>query len=339
VRAIQINQFGGPEVLELVELPDPQPTDGFELIDVTAIGVNYADTHQTENSYLSTTTLPLVPGGEVAGRTSDGRRVAALLGTGGYAERALAAHGVCFDLPDEVSDAAALALLVQGLTAWHLLRTCARMQPGESVVVHAAAGGVGTLAVQLAKAWGAGRVIGTASTADKRKLASDLGADATVDAESTDLKQALKDANGGAKVDIVLEMVGGPTFDASLAALAPFGRLITFGMASRTPPTPIAPASLMIGSKSVMGFWLVDCLRNPSMLTDPMDELLTMTAKGQLTPQLGATYPLAAARQAHEDMRARRTTGKVVLVPDQRADTPDQRADTPVQPIHGTPAQ
>jgi NADPH:quinone reductase len=316
VRAIQINRFGGPEVLELVELPDPAAADGFDVIDVTAAGVNYADTHQTEDSYLSSTQLPVVPGSEVAGRATDGRRVAALVGSGGYAERALAPTGLTFDIPDGVSDGAAVALLVQGLTAWHLLRTCARMSPGESVVVHAAAGGVGTLAVQLAKAWGVGRVIGTASSQGKRELAESLGADVTVDANVDDMNAALREANGGKKVDIVLEMVGGPTFDGSLRALASFGRLIVFGMASRTPPTPVEPASLMIGSKTVMGFWLIDCLRDPAMLSTPMKELMQMTSDGSLRPIIGGSYPLADARRAHEDLRARVTTGKVVLVPE-----------------------
>jgi NADPH2:quinone reductase len=315
MRAIQINRFGGPEVLELVELPDPAAVEGFEVVDVTAAGVNFADTHQTDDSYLSSTSLPVVPGSEVAGRTADGRRIAALVGTGGYAEKALAPVGLAFDIPDGVTDGAAVALLVQGLTAWHLLRTCARMAPGESVVVHAAAGGVGTLAVQLAKAWGAGRIIGTASSPDKRALAESLGADATVDANVADMNAALREANGGKKVDIVLEMVGGPTFDGSLRALDQLGRLIVFGMASRTPPTPIEPASLMMGSKTVMGFWLVDCLADPAMLATPMKELMAMTASGSLQPIVGATYPLADARRAHEDLRARATTGKVVLVP------------------------
>lgn len=315
MRAIQINRFGGPEVLELVELPDPSAVDGFEVVDVTAAGVNFADTHQTENSYLSATQLPVVPGSEVAGRTSDGRRVAAFVGTGGYAEKALAPTGLAFDIPDGVSDGAAVALLVQGLTAWHLLRTCARMTHGESVVVHAAAGGVGTLAVQLAKAWGAGRVIGTASSPAKRELAESLGADVTVDANTEDMNAALREANGGRKVDIVLEMVGGPTFDGSLRALNRFGRLVVFGMASRTPPTPIEPGSLMMGSKTVMGFWLVDCMGDPAMLTAPMKELMDMTAAGSLRPIVDASYPLEDARRAHEDLRARKTTGKVVLVP------------------------
>jgi NADPH2:quinone reductase len=319
MRAIQINRFGGPEVLEPTEVPDPAAADGFELIEVTAAGVNFADTHQTDNSYLSSTSLPVIPGSEVAGRTADGRRVAALVGAGGYAEKALAPTGLMFDLPDGVSDGAAVALLVQGLTAWHLLRTCARIEPGESVVVHAAAGGVGTLAVQLAKAWGAGRVIGTASSPDKRELAESLGADVTVDANTADMNAALREANGGQKVDVVLEMVGGPTFDGSLHALGRFGRLIVFGMASRTPPTPVDPASLMMGSKTVMGFWLVDCLSDPAMLATPMKELMDMTAAGSLRPVVGATYPLDEARRAHEDMRARATTGKVILVPQRDA--------------------
>jgi NADPH:quinone reductase len=315
MRAIQINRFGGPEVLELVELPDPTPIDGFDVVDVTAAGVNYADTHQTEDSYLSKTQLPVVPGSEVAGRTADGRRIAAFVGTGGYAEKALAPTGLAFDIPDGVPDGPAVALLVQGLTAWHLLRTCARMAPGESVVVHAAAGGVGTLAVQLAKAWGAGRVIGTASSPDKRALAESLGADVTVDANAEDMNAALREANDGRKVDIVLEMVGGATFDGSLRALNRFGRLITFGMASRTPPTPLEPGNLMMGSKTVMGFWLVDCMSDPAMLATPMKELMEMTATGSLKPIIGGSYALADARQAHEDLRARATTGKVVLVP------------------------
>src|SRR3954447_1389146 len=317
MHAIQIKEFGGPEVLELVELPDPAPADGFELIDVTAAGVNYADTHQTEDSYLSSTQLPVVPGSEVAGRAADGRRVAAFVGVGGYAEKALAPRSLAFDIPEGVNDGAAVALLVQGLTAWHLLRTCARLSSGESVVVHAAAGGVGTLAVQLAKAWGAGRIIGTASSADKRELVESLGADVTIDSNAADMNAAIREANGGAKVDVVLEMVGGTTFDGSLRALAPFGRLIVFGMASRVPPTPVPPGSLMVGSKTVMGFWLVDCFGDESKLRAPMEELFEMTASGRLRAIVSDGYPLADARRAHEDLRSRATTGKIVLVPGQ----------------------
>jgi len=313
MRAVQITEFGGPEVLRLVDLPDPEPGGGMVVVDVTSAGVNYADTHQVENSYLAPASLPMVPGSEVVGTLADGTRVAAFTMTGGYCEKALVHPSAAFALPDEVSDGQALALLVQGLTAWHLLRTCTHLQPGESVVVHAAAGGVGTLAVQLAKAWGAGNVIAVASTEDKLELARSLGADSTVLAGSDDLKGALEAANGGRKVDVVLEMVGGTTFDASLAALAPFGRLATFGMASRTPPKPVNPGELMSKSRAVIGFWLAHCFSCPEMLQPQMAELLGSVAAGTLKPLVGATYPLADARAAHESLRSRGSVGKLVL--------------------------
>ena len=312
MRAIQITQFGGPEVLDLVDLPDPAPADGMLLIDVDAAGLNYADTHQAENSYLAPAQLPLVPGQEVVGHVGD-RRVVALC-FGGYAEKALAPAETTFDVPDGVSDGQALALVLQGTTAWHLLRTCAHLAPGETVVVHAAAGGVGSLAVQLARTWGAGRVIASASSEEKRQLALDLGADVAVDATSPDLRTALQEANGGRKVDVVLEMTGGPVFDASLAVLAPFGRLVTFGMASRQAPTPVQAGNLMSRSRAVIGFWLAHCFtRADTMLRPQMQELMTMVEREQLRPVVGGTYPLGDARRAHEDLRARRSTGKLVL--------------------------
>jgi NADPH2:quinone reductase len=317
MRAIRITSYGGPEVLTVTDIPDPVAPEGFDLIEVTAAGVNYADTHQTENTYLQATPLPLVPGSEVAGITQDGRRVSALVGQGGYAEKAVAMPGLEFELPDGVGDGQALALLVQGLSAYHLLRTSTHLAAGESVVVHAAAGGVGTLAIQLAKLWGAGRVIGVASTPEKRELATSLGADATVDAGSDDLKSALIEANDGKPVDIVLEMTGGPTFDASLAALAPLGRLATFGMASRTPPSPIDAGMLLQRSQAVIGFWLVHCVSQPGMVQEPMAEMLGLVATGKLSPVVGGTYPLADARKAHEDLLSRRSTGKLILDPRQ----------------------
>ena len=312
MRAIQISRFGGPEVLELVEVPDPVPTEHVAVLDVRTAGVNYADTHQTDDSYLSRTTLPTIPGSEVVG-TLDGQRVAAFTTTGGYAEKTLIHPPTTFPLPDAVTDAQALSLMVQGLTAWHLLRTSTHLAAGESVVVHAAAGGVGTLAIQLAKAWGAGNVIAVASSQEKLELAASLGADVGVLAGEPELKAALEAANGGQKVDVVLEMVGGPTFDASLAALAPFGRLATFGMASRTPPKPLTAGDLMSHSRAVVGFWLAHCFSRPAMLQPPMAELLSLVESGQLKPVLGGTYPLGKARQAHEALRARRSVGKIVL--------------------------
>src|SRR5437764_2775147 len=169
MRAIQVKEFGGPEVLELNEVPDPEPADGLVPVEVSAAGVNYADTHQAENSYLQPATLPLIPGGEVVGTSAGGERLVGLLPAGGgYAERALLAPAASVRVPDGVDDGEALAIILQGTTAWHILRTSANLQEGETVVVHAAAGGVGSLAVQLAKRWGAGRVIAAASSPDKR---------------------------------------------------------------------------------------------------------------------------------------------------------------------------
>src|SRR6187200_3434243 len=222
VRAIRISEWGGPEVLELVEdEPVPEPADGQVLIRVARAGVNFADTHARENSYLARYELPLTPGAEVAGvREDTGERVVALVGTGGYAEYA-ADEATVFPIEDGVSDATALALLLQGLTAWHLYRTSAKLASGESVVVHAAAGGVGSLAVQLGRHMGAGRVIATASSEEKRELARSLGADAAVDVNAEDLAGALIEANGGERVDAVFEMAGGRVFEESMKALAP----------------------------------------------------------------------------------------------------------------------
>ncbi len=238
MRAIQIREFGGPEVLELTDLPEPVPGDGEVLIRVSRAGMNYADTHQRHNDYLAKYELPLVPGGEVAGvREDTGERVVALCGLGGYAELATAPESLTFPIPDGLDDDTALAQVIHGLTARHLYPTCGRVAPGEAVVVHAGAGGVGSLAVQLGRPMGAGRVIASASTEDKRALALELGADAAIDADPEGMKEAIEEANGGAKVDAVFEMAGGETFEQSLAALAPFGRLVTYGIASRQPNT------------------------------------------------------------------------------------------------------
>jgi len=319
---VQITEFGGPEVLHVVEVEPPAPQEGLVLVDVDSAGVNYADTHQTENSYLSPQTLPLVPGSEVVGRVRggalDGRRVVALtLGGGGYAAQALAHPSTVFPLPDDVPDAVALALILQGTTAWHLLRTCGRLALGETVVVHAAAGGVGTLAVQLAKQWGAGRVVATASSAAKRELALSLGADVAVDVAGTttaaEVKDLLRQANGGKAVDIVLEMTGGHVTDGSLAALGPWGRLVVYGNASRTEPSPVSTGALMASGRSVAGFWLVHALRLPGGLAQSMEELLSLVRTGRLRPVVGGSYPLEDAARAHQDLLSRASTGKLVL--------------------------
>jgi len=315
MRAIQVTEFGGPEVLRLVDVPAPEPGDGEIGIRVSRAGINYADTHQRRNEYLAAAQLPLIPGAEVAGvREDTGERVVAMCGTGGYAEYATAPAALTVAVPDGLDDATALALLLQGLTAWHLYRTSARVQEGESVVVHAAAGGVGSLAVQLGRAMGARRVIATASTEEKRALALDLGADAAVDAAPEGLADRLVEANDGRRVDVVFEMAGGEVFEQSLHALAPFGRVVAYGNASGV-PNEVQTARLMRRSASVAGFWLMHCVGRPEMLAGPLADLFERAARGELRAIVGATYPLSEAARAHEDMQARRTTGKLLLLP------------------------
>ncbi len=315
MRAIHLTEFGGPEKLIVSDIPDPIAGEGEEVLEVLAAGINYADTHQTEDSYLAKQTLPLIPGSEVVVRGADGSRLLGFVAGGGYAERIAVDPSHLFPISDGVSDGDALTTLVQGATAWHLLRTSAHLAPGETVVVHAGAGGVGTIAIQLAKMWGAGRVIATASTPEKRALALELGADAAIDSNVDDLTAALRDANGGRGVDVVLEMTGGPVFDASLRALAPLGRLAVFGMAGRVPPHDIAPAALMARSTAVIGFWLVHIVQRPAMLAEAVTDLLGMLERGELRAVIGDHYSLDTIADAHRSLLDRSSVGKLILVP------------------------
>jgi NADPH2:quinone reductase len=251
----------------------------------------------------------------VAGiREDTGERVVALVGSGGYAEYATAPKQLIFPIPEELDDATALAIIVQGLTAWHLYRTSGRVAEGESVVVHAAAGGVGSIAVQLGHPLGAGRLIATASSAEKRALALELGADVAIDPAAEGLTERLIAANEGREVDVVFEMAGGDVFDASYKALAPFGRIVAYGIASGQ-PNEVATGSLLRHSRAVVGFYLFHCLQRPGMFTDALSELFARAGRRELHAVVGHTYPLAQAAQAHIDLRERRTTGKLLLDP------------------------
>jgi len=323
MRAIQITEFGGPEVMKLVELPTPCPASGEVLIRVSRAGINFADTHTRTNSYVRKATLPLVPGGEVAGVVvsapadsglSEGQRVIALTGLGGYAQYASAPLEHTFPIPGELDDGTALALLLQGTTAWHMYRTAARVAQGESVVVHSAAGGVGSLAVQLGRPLGAGHVIAVASSSEKRDLAMELGADVAVDSDPEGLTERLIEANQGHEVDVVFDMAGGETFERSYRALAHFGRIVVCGIASQQ-PNHISSGSLLRHSRSLVGFYLFHCLERPGMFTEALTDLLARAASGELRAHVGATYPLEQAAEAHVDMAGRRTTGKVLLDP------------------------
>ena len=315
MRAIQMTEFGGPEVLKLAELPTPEPGPGQTLIKVTRAGLNFADTHTRTNSYVQKATLPLVPGGEIAGvREDTGERVVALVGSGGYAEYAIAPEDRVFPIPDGVDDGTALALIIQGTTAWHLYRTAACVAAGESVVVHGAAGGVGSLAVQLGRAMGAGRVIATATSEDKRALALELGADVAVDPAPEGLTERLIEANDGRELDVVFDMSGGAVFDASYKALAQFGRIVVCGIATGE-ANEVRTGSLLRHSRSVVGFYLFHCLERPGMFTNALGDLFARAGAGELRAIVGQTYKLEQAAQAQSDLQARRSTGKLLLDP------------------------
>ena len=313
MKAIQIEEFGGPEVLRHVEIDDPVAGEGMVVVDVARSGVNFADTHATRNDYLAEQSLPLIPGAEISGRTADGRRVAALVGSGGYAEKVVVPEALLIPIPDEVDDDQAAAMLLQGLTAMALVRRCARIEPGETLVVEAAAGGTGSISVQLGKRAGA-KVIGLASSEEKRALVERLGADATVDSRSDDLGAAIREANGGDRVDAVLHMSGGAAFDAEMSVLAPLGRMVVFGIASRE-QREVSTAALLRGSKSVIGFWLIHLLARRELAAPMIGELLGAVAAGELEVTVGDVYPLSDAARAHEALIARTTSGKILLDP------------------------
>jgi NADPH2:quinone reductase len=313
VKAIQIEEFGGPEVLQVADLPDPEPAEGQVVVDVARAGMNFADTHAIRNDYLAEQSLPLIPGAEISGTTPDGRRVAAIMANGGYAQKAALPEAWLVPLPDEVSDEQAAGLLLQGLTAHALLHYCAHVEEGEAVVIEAAAGGTGSLAVQLAKRAGA-KVIALASSEEKHALCERLGADATADSRAEDLKDAILEANGGEKVDVVLHM-SGTGFDAELHALDMLGRIVVFGNAARH-PNELPTNYLLQTSKSVLGFWLVALIAKRRDLIQSMTaDLLGAVASGELEVVIGNTYPLSEAGRAHQEMQDRRTSGKLLLDP------------------------
>lgn len=327
MKAIQFKEYGGPEVLKLVEIEKPTPKAHEVLIDIKAIGVNYADTARRQGQYVVPTPLPFVPGAEVAGTVTEigekvtkikaGTNVVTLLGSDkatGYAEFTLADERSLIPLPEGIDFIQAVALPLQGLSAYHILKTMGRVEEGESVLVHAAAGGVGTIAVQLAKLFGAGKVIATASSPEKLKLAKQLGADELINYTEKGWEQRVLDSTDGKGVDVALEMVGGEIFDKTLSCLAPFGRLVIYGIASGEQPK-MHPSVLMGKNQSVIGFFLPQIMNKPDLLASSMQELLMYIQKGELKLTIGGTYPLEEAANVHTLLQGRKTSGKLVLRP------------------------
>jgi NADPH:quinone reductase len=324
MKAVQLKEYGGPEVLEIVELEKPVPTGREVLIEIKAIGVNYADTARREGQYVVKTPLPFIPGAEIAGivatvgdkvtSVKPGMRVVTLIESGGYSEFALADERSLIPIPEQLDYQNAVALPLQGLSAYHVLKTMGRLEKGESVLVHAAAGGVGTLAVQLAKLFGAGKVIATASSSEKLDLARQMGADVLINYSESNWVEQVLEATGGKGVDVALEMVGGDVFHKTLKCLATFGRLVVFGAASGE-QSKMYPSSLMARNQSVIGFFLPQIMRKPELLQPSLVELLSYLGEGKLKLTIGGVFPLDEAANVHRLLQSRKTTGKLVLEP------------------------
>jgi len=322
MKAIRINETGGPEVMHLEEVETPTPKEGEVLIKVAAAGINYADLAQRQGAYLTRTHTPTTLGLEFAGSVAalgagvstpaKGTRVMAF-GEGGYAEYALAQAATTIPIPPNLDFAHAAAFPVQGITAYQLLREAARISPGESVLVHAASGGVGTLAVQLAKLMGAGAVIGTASNSDKLELARRLGADAAINYTQENWVEQVKNATSGQGADIILEMVGGQIAEQSLQCLAPYGRMVVYGAASGQ-IVQFSGIQLMYKNQAIIGYWLTSQMSRSDRIAMAAMELMQYLASGKLEIIVGQTFPLAEAAEAHKAIAERKTMGKTVLL-------------------------
>ncbi len=324
MKAIKVEEFGEPGVLQHVDVGRPEPGEGEALIEVRSAGVNYADTMRRRNQYVEAQDLPFIPGSEVAGIVAEvgegvddvsaGDRVVTLLGTGGYAQYAVAPTQNLIPLPEELDFDNAAAIPLQGLTAYHCIKTSGALKEGESILVHAAAGGVGTLSVQVAKLLGAGTVIATASSEEKLDLARSLGADVLIDYTEEDWPEKVREATQGKGADIILEMVGADFPEKNLKCLNVFGRMVVFGAASGERGT-IVPAALMKRCHAVVGFYLPQIMTRPDLFVPSLREVLAWISSGNLKLTIGATYPLDDAAEAHSDLEGRKTTGKLLLNP------------------------
>ena len=313
MKAIQIEEFGGPEVMNLVDLPDPVPAEGEVLVGISRTGVNFSDTHITNDQYVARQQLPLVPGIEFVGVAEDGRRVAAVVPNGAYAEKIVVPESLLVEIPDSVDDDQAASILIQGVTADAVLSMTGRLTPGETVVIGAAAGGTGSLAVQLARSMGAGKIIGLASGEEKQQLVRDLGADFVVDSRSDSLGDEVRAAAEG-PVDLVLEMAGGQSFEQLLPTIGPFGRMVVVGIATRE-QNQIRTGKLLKNSLTVSGFWLMHLLARPELAGESIDRVFKATAKGELKSVVSGTYGLTEVRKVHQDIASRKTVGKLLLDP------------------------
>ena len=301
------------ELPRLEDVPQPKPTRGELLIKVSASGMNFADTMMRRGVYLQKPKFPFIPGFEFSGVVeTTGDRVMGMCSSG-YAEYVTVPAAQVMPVPPHFSDEEAAAFPVTYLTAMGMLRLNGNAQAGETVLIHAAAGGVGTAATQLAKALGL-RVIGTASTEEKLALARQQGADVGINYKTGDWTVPVMEATANRGVDIVLESVGGDSLGRDIQVIAPFGRIIVFGSAGGPSPDPPTGA-LIKNSAGVSAFWMATLMKEPRRLGAVLQELLALVAKANLRPVIGRVYPLAEGATAMQDLESRRTMGKLLLKP------------------------
>jgi NADPH:quinone reductase len=322
VKHIQFDKLGGPEVLKLADAPVPEAVKGTVLIRNRAIGINFADTLFRQGQYAQTPQLPDTPGLEAAGVIekigegvngfSVGQRVAAI-GAKAYSEYMVARASQVIPIPDHVSFDEGAAYPIQVLTAWHIIHSSHNTGPGQTVVVHSAAGGVGICAVQIAKAAGA-CVIGTVSSASKAALAKEYGADEAVNYDTQDFSAEVMRITDNRGADLILDAVGKPTFDKGINCLAPMGHLVLYGRAGG-PPDPLNVFKLFQRSTKVSGFMLNQSHTGKERWQRGIEHSFQLMKEGKLKLLIGKKFPLVEAPEAHRFMESRGSTGKLVLVP------------------------
>lgn len=325
MRAIVVSQAGGPEVLQLSDVTDPEPGPGELLVKVGAAGVNFIETYQRSGLYAMN--LPFTPGAEAAGHVvavgegvadfRPGDRVATVDARGSYAEQVIVPADRAVAVPDGVTVETAAAVMLQGMTAHYLTQSTYAIKAGETALVHAAAGGMGLLLTQMVKAAG-GKVIGTVSSEAKAKLATEAGADEVIRYDQVageELAAEVRHRNGGQGVHVAYDGVGKDTFEASLGALRVRGMLVSFGNASGPVP-PFAPLRLSAaGSLFLTRPTLNNYIIARQELEWRASDLFRWIQEGALDVRVGATFPLGQAGEAHKELESRRTTGKLLLIP------------------------
>src|ERR1700754_1614441 len=328
MKAVQYDRFGGPEVLHYLDLPDPRPGPGEVLIQTAAIGVNFPDIRERLGVYNKAETrvggvqLPQVGGIAVAGTVVEngadtsgdliGRRVVALMKKGAYAERAVAAEALCAVVDDDADVVVLAGFAAQAACAHLLLQASTTLRPGEALLVHGAAGGVGSLAVQIGKALGASPVIGTASTDERRSFVLELGADAAIGYDEPNWPATVLELTGGRGADVLIESIGGEGFEQNVQALATFGGYLMLGSTSG-PGEPFAPRRLMTKSQAMIGFYLPVFYDRPELIGNALRFLADGLRAGRITPQVDEILPLSQAAEAHRRLERREVRGVVVL--------------------------